>query len=51
MIDHIARTADISLNTIQSKGLVGIGAVGEVPILLVKPQTYMNFSGESVSLE
>ncbi|KAG2325285.1 hypothetical protein Bca4012_039774 [Brassica carinata] len=48
MIDHIARTTDISMNTIQSKGLVGIGAVGEVPILLVKPQTYMNFSGESV---
>lgn len=51
MIDHIARTTDISMNTIQSKGLVGIGAVGEVPILLVKPQAYMNFSGESVSLE
>lgn len=48
MIDHIARTTDISMNTVQSKGLVGIGAVGEVPILLVKPQTYMNFSGESV---
>jgi len=26
------------------------GSVGEVPILLVKPQGYMNFSGESVSL-
>lgn len=26
------------------------GSVGEVPILLVKPQAYMNFSGESVSL-
>uniref|UniRef100_A0A1J3F401 Chloroplastic group IIB intron splicing facilitator CRS2-A, chloroplastic n=1 Tax=Noccaea caerulescens TaxID=107243 RepID=A0A1J3F401_NOCCA len=48
MIDQIARTRDISMNTIQSKALVGMGAVGEVPILLVKPQAYMNFSGESV---
>ncbi|KAG7604178.1 Chloroplastic group IIB intron splicing facilitator CRS2-A [Arabidopsis thaliana] len=48
MIDHIARATDISMNTIQSKALVGIGSVGEVPILLVKPQGYMNFSGESV---
>ncbi|KAL1192111.1 Chloroplastic group IIB intron splicing facilitator CRS2-A [Cardamine amara subsp. amara] len=48
MIDHIAQTMDISMNTIQSKALVGIGSVGEVPILLVKPQAYMNYSGESV---
>ncbi|XP_010528489.1 PREDICTED: chloroplastic group IIB intron splicing facilitator CRS2-A, chloroplastic [Tarenaya hassleriana] len=48
MIDHIARAGDISMNTIQSKALLGIGAIGEVPILLVKPQAYMNFCGESV---
>lgn len=36
------------MNTIQSKALIGIGAIEEVPILLAKPQTYMNFSGESV---
>ncbi|KAG6501482.1 hypothetical protein ZIOFF_041363 [Zingiber officinale] len=24
------------------------GSIGEVPILLVKPQSYMNYSGESV---
>ncbi|PNX97605.1 peptidyl-tRNA hydrolase family protein, partial [Trifolium pratense] len=36
------------MNTIQSKALIGIGSIGEVPILLAKPQTYMNFSGESV---
>lgn len=27
-----------------------IGFVGEVPVLLAKPQTYMNLSGESVSI-
>ncbi|XP_031390424.1 chloroplastic group IIB intron splicing facilitator CRS2-A, chloroplastic-like [Punica granatum] len=48
MIDHISRAEGISMNIIQSKALVGIGSMGEVPVLLVKPQTYMNFSGESV---
>ncbi|KAK7272964.1 hypothetical protein RIF29_14009 [Crotalaria pallida] len=36
------------MNVIQSKALIGIGSIGEVPVLLAKPQTYMNFSGESV---
>ncbi|KAG1334766.1 putative Chloroplastic group IIB intron splicing facilitator CRS2, chloroplastic [Cocos nucifera] len=48
MIDRISRDVGISLNTIQSKALIGIGAIGEVPILLAKPQAYMNYSGESV---
>jgi len=29
--------------------LICTGSIGEVPVLLAKPQTYMNFSGESVS--
>eukprot|EP00268_Persea_americana_P007307 TRINITY_DN12700_c0_g1_i1.p1 TRINITY_DN12700_c0_g1~~TRINITY_DN12700_c0_g1_i1.p1 ORF type:complete len:255 (-),score=38.99 TRINITY_DN12700_c0_g1_i1:307-1071(-) len=49
MIDRISQEECISLNTIQSKALVGIGSIGEVPVLLAKPQTYMNFSGESAS--
>lgn len=28
---------------------ISAGAIGEVPILLAKPQAYMNYSGESVS--
>ncbi|KAH7556887.1 hypothetical protein JRO89_XS11G0007700 [Xanthoceras sorbifolium] len=48
MIDHISRAQGVLMNTIQSKALVGIGSIGEVPILLAKPQAYMNFSGESV---
>ncbi|CAA6665319.1 unnamed protein product [Spirodela intermedia] len=48
MIDRIATREGISMNTIQSKALIGIGSIGEVPILLAKPQAYMNFSGESV---
>lgn len=48
MIDAISEAQGIPMNTIQSKALVGIGSIGEVPILLAKPQAYMNFSGESV---
>lgn len=29
--------------------MISAGSIGEVPVLLAKPQTYMNFSGESVS--
>ncbi|KAL9230092.1 hypothetical protein vseg_005484 [Gypsophila vaccaria] len=48
MIDKISEKEGIKLNTIQSKALIGIGSIGEVPILLAKPQAYMNYSGESV---
>ncbi|WOK94173.1 chloroplastic group IIB intron splicing facilitator CRS2, chloroplastic-like [Canna indica] len=48
MIDRISRAERITLNTIQSKALIGIGSIGQVPVLLVKPQSYMNYSGESV---
>ncbi|CAM8976869.1 unnamed protein product [Rhodiola kirilowii] len=48
MIDKIAQEEGIVMNTIQSKALLGMGCIGEVPILLVKSQAYMNYSGESV---
>ncbi|XP_040873779.1 chloroplastic group IIB intron splicing facilitator CRS2-B, chloroplastic, partial [Glycine max] len=51
IIDILSRAEGIQINTIQSKALIGISVLLEieVPILLAKPQTYMNFSGESVS--
>ncbi|KAL3527036.1 hypothetical protein ACH5RR_011692 [Cinchona calisaya] len=48
MIDCISEAEGIPMNTIQSKALIGIGSIGEVPVLLAKPQGYMNYSGESV---
>ncbi|KAG0465298.1 hypothetical protein HPP92_019462 [Vanilla planifolia] len=48
MVNNISRAEGITLNTIQSKALLGIGTIGKVPVLLVKPQAYMNFSGESI---
>ncbi|KAF8006628.1 hypothetical protein BT93_K0818 [Corymbia citriodora subsp. variegata] len=49
MIERISQAEGILLNTIQSKALIGIGCIGEVPLVLAKPQAYMNFSGESVA--
>lgn len=48
MIDLMSKAEGILLNTIQAKALIGLGSIGEVPVLLAKPQTYMNYSGESV---
>ncbi|KMZ65966.1 Peptidyl-tRNA hydrolase [Zostera marina] len=48
MIDVFAKSVGISMDTIHFKALFGQGFVGEVPVLLAKPQTYMNLSGESV---
>ncbi|XLT09771.1 hypothetical protein HN51_055564, partial [Arachis hypogaea] len=47
VIDSISKAERIQMNTIQSKALIGIDSIGDVPILLAKPQTYMNFSSES----
>ncbi|KAL5228028.1 hypothetical protein ABZP36_016293 [Zizania latifolia] len=48
MVDRIARHEGITMNTIQSKSLLGVGSIGDVPLLLVKPQSYMNYSGEAI---
>lgn len=48
MIDSIAKAEGISLNAIQSKSLIGKGYICNTPVLLAKPQTYINLSGESV---
>lgn len=48
MIDYIAEAEGISVNTVKSKALFGKGHIGDVPIMLAKPQTFMNLSGWSV---
>jgi len=47
-VDKIARENDINVNKIKHKALVGEGMISGHKVLLVKPQTYMNLSGESV---
>uniref|UniRef100_A0A0E0A2E3 Peptidyl-tRNA hydrolase n=2 Tax=Oryza TaxID=4527 RepID=A0A0E0A2E3_9ORYZ len=49
MIDAIAEAEGISVSSKQFKSMVGKGLIGDVPVMLAKPQTYMNASGESVA--
>ncbi|KAG8077620.1 hypothetical protein GUJ93_ZPchr0007g4248 [Zizania palustris] len=48
MIDMIAEAEGISVNSMQFKAMLGKGRIGDAPIMLAKPQTFMNASGESV---
>ncbi|CAD6230215.1 unnamed protein product [Miscanthus lutarioriparius] len=48
MIDVIAEAEGISLSSMQFKAMVGKGRIGDAPIILAKPQTFMNASGETV---
>uniref|UniRef100_A0A0E0JMR7 peptidyl-tRNA hydrolase n=1 Tax=Oryza punctata TaxID=4537 RepID=A0A0E0JMR7_ORYPU len=48
MIDVIAEAEGISLSSMQFKAMIGKGRIGDAPIMLAKPQTFMNASGESV---
>lgn len=47
-IDEIADRLLIKVNKNKFNALIGDGQLGSEKILLVKPQTYMNLSGESV---
>ncbi|KAK9273733.1 hypothetical protein L1049_018543 [Liquidambar formosana] len=47
MIDAFAESQGIPMDTVHCKAIFGQGSVGDVPVLLAKPQTYMNLSGES----
>ncbi|NLD20510.1 MAG: aminoacyl-tRNA hydrolase [Clostridiales bacterium] len=47
-IDYIAEKNGIKVNKIKHKALVGDGIISDQKVILVKPQTYMNLSGESL---
>lgn len=48
MIDAFAESQGIVMNSLHCKAVFGQGFVGEAPVFLAKPQTYMNLSGDSV---
>jgi len=47
-LDFLAEKNEIKINKIKHKALVGEGTVSGQKVLLVKPQTYMNLSGNCV---
>ena len=48
VIDAIADEYNISMSDKKHKAIIGKGAIGGQKVILAKPQTYMNLSGESV---
>lgn len=49
VIDMLARRYEMTLQQIEAKALGGKGGIGSRAVVLVKPQTYMNRSGQSVA--
>src|SRR5215471_8278896 len=49
VVDHLAVQAGIRVTRKDSKALAGVGEIGGQPIMLAKPQTYMNLSGTSLA--
>ncbi|MBE6031609.1 MAG: aminoacyl-tRNA hydrolase [Clostridiales bacterium] len=47
-VDALADRHGIQINKIKHKALVGEGFISGQKVLLVKPQTYMNLSGQSI---
>lgn len=47
-IDYLASTLNIKVNKIGCKAVYGTAFVGSEKVIIAKPQTYMNLSGESV---
>lgn len=48
-IDALSERYGIRVNNAKFKALVGDGMIGGVRVLLMKPQTYMNLSGEALA--
>ena len=48
VIDELASQMGVQVNTKRHKALCGVGQIGSEKVILVKPQTSMNLSGESV---
>lgn len=48
VMDHIAKVFDVKLNKSKFKSLYNKVKIGKDDVILLKPQTYMNSSGEAV---
>ncbi|KAI8528699.1 hypothetical protein RHMOL_Rhmol12G0168000 [Rhododendron molle] len=50
MVDAIAEAEGISMSCVSNKAIFGKGLIGNVPVMLAKPQTFMNASAFSYSM-
>lgn len=48
VVDYLADKYKININKTKFKGLYGEGLIGSERVAMIKPQTYMNLSGESI---
>ena len=48
VIDTIASKYNIAVDTKKHRAFIGKGVIGGQKVILAKPQTYMNLSGESI---
>ena len=49
VVDRMAEKHGIKLTRVQNKAIVGSGYIDSCKVILVKPQTFMNLSGQAVS--
>ena len=47
VVDELAKRLNVSIDKIKHKALIGEARIGTEKVILVKPQTYMNLSGET----
>ena len=48
VIDRLAESNDIKVNKLKFRALTGEGFIGDQKVLLLKPSTYMNNSGQAI---
>jgi len=48
-LSHFARAHGVSFDKKKGKARIGMGEVAGIPVVLARPQTFMNASGEAVS--
>ena len=48
VIDYIAEKLNVKVNKLKFKALYGETKIGQEKVYLIKPQTYMNLSGDSI---
>jgi len=48
VVDELARREGIPMVNSKCRAIIGVGKIGHTPVVLAKPQTFMNLSGKSV---